>query len=63
MNTVRNTTNDARNSSRRVELIEDVKLMTKEMKPMDENEKRATEIGPVMEEILRSHWEHWGLND
>ena len=46
-----------------MELIEDVKLMTKELKPMDENEKRATEIGPVMEEILRSHWEHWGLND
>jgi len=28
-----------------------------------ENDKRATEIGPVLEEILQSHWEHWGLND
>lgn len=29
----------------------------------DDNERRATEIGPVLEEILRTHWEHWGLND
>lgn len=26
-------------------------------------EQRATVTGPVLEEILRSHWEHWGLND
>jgi len=26
-------------------------------------EKRATVTGPVLEEILRPHWEHWGLND
>jgi hypothetical protein len=26
-------------------------------------EQRATVMGPVLEEILRSHWEHWGLND
>jgi len=27
---------------------------------------RATVVGPVLEEILQSHrehWEHWGLND
>jgi hypothetical protein len=28
-----------------------------------ENEKRATEIGPVLEEILHSHWDYWGLNE
>jgi len=27
------------------------------------NDRRATEVGPVLEEILRSHWQHWGLND
>lgn len=27
------------------------------------NEKRATEIGPVLEEILHSHWDRWGLNE
>ena len=30
---------------------------------LDENDRRATEIGPVLEEILQTHWEHWGLND
>ena len=30
---------------------------------MGENDRRAVEIGPVLEEILRNHWEHWGLND
>ncbi|HXF09755.1 MAG TPA: hypothetical protein VN625_03145 [Desulfuromonadaceae bacterium] len=29
----------------------------------DENARRATEIGPVLEEILHDHWKHWGLND
>jgi hypothetical protein len=24
---------------------------------------RAQVVGPVLEEILQSHWEHWGLND
>ncbi|MBW8864681.1 MAG: hypothetical protein JF609_07115 [Verrucomicrobia bacterium] len=28
-----------------------------------ENQRRATEIGPVLEGILRNHWRHWGLND
>jgi len=31
-----------------------------------ENQRRATEIGPVLEEILQEHWDHWrhwGLND
>jgi len=28
-----------------------------------ENERRATEIGPLLEEILHTHWEHWGIND
>ena len=26
-------------------------------------EKRATEIGPVLEAILADHWRHWGLNE
>jgi hypothetical protein len=26
-------------------------------------EQRATVIGPVLEEILQPHWEHWGLNE
>lgn len=28
-------------------------------------QRRATEIGPVLEEILQvhCHWRHWGLND
>jgi hypothetical protein len=26
-------------------------------------QQRATVMGPVLEEILQSHWEHWGLND
>jgi hypothetical protein len=26
-------------------------------------EQRATVMGPVLEEILQSHWEHWGLNE
>lgn len=28
-----------------------------------ENQRRATEIGPVLEGILQNHWRHWGLND
>ena len=28
-----------------------------------DNQRRATEIGPVLEEILQEHWRHWGLND
>jgi len=28
-----------------------------------ENHRRATEIGPVLEEILQNHWRHWGLNE
>jgi len=26
-------------------------------------EQRATIMGPVLEEILQPHWEHWGLNE
>ena len=25
-----------------------------------DNQRRATEIGPVLEEILQEHWRHWG---
>jgi hypothetical protein len=46
-----------------VKLIEDGKGATQTGVAQDENAKRATEIGPVLEEILHSHWEHWGLND
>ncbi|MDR3458179.1 MAG: hypothetical protein P4N60_12075 [Verrucomicrobiae bacterium] len=28
-----------------------------------DNQRRSTEIGPVLEEILQEHWRHWGLND
>jgi hypothetical protein len=28
-----------------------------------DNQRRATEIGPVLEDILQEHWRHWGLND
>jgi hypothetical protein len=28
-----------------------------------DNQRRATEIGPVLENILQGHWRHWGLND
>ncbi len=30
---------------------------------MQHIEKRATEIGPVLEAILENHWRHWGLNE
>jgi hypothetical protein len=30
---------------------------------MRDIQRRATEIGPVLEEILQEHWRHWGLNE
>ena len=32
-------------------------------KGVRENTRRATEIGPVLEDILQNTWGHWGLND
>ncbi|HEX7651944.1 MAG TPA: hypothetical protein VF607_00465 [Verrucomicrobiae bacterium] len=28
-----------------------------------ENDRRATEIGPVLQKMLDEQWRHWGLND
>lgn len=48
----------------RIGLIEDARLTAKDARTATyENDRRATEVGPVLEEILRGHWEHWGLNE
>ena len=54
---------DAKDSCRSAE----AKLKLSEAKPAvaeldnttDSNEKRATEVGPVLEEILHARWNHW----
>ena len=28
-----------------------------------ENDRRLSEIGPVLEEILQNHWRYWGPNE
>ena len=60
-------------SAKQIPLHEGIKLIAfRTQDAMDEeraeravrdNQRRATEIGPVLEEILQEHWRHWGLNE
>jgi hypothetical protein len=60
---VRKTVNSAKNSDK-MTAKPTVEVKVRIVEPaFGENTKRATEIGPVLEEILHSHWEHWGLNE
>ena len=67
MNAVRKVVDDANETNRKenVKLIGSgmVVVVEKSKYTLDEIQKRATEVGPVLEEMLHSHWEHWGLND
>jgi hypothetical protein len=65
VNSIRTTAEKPKNSGINVQTkLESVKsLKNQPVRDGNENERRATEMGPVLEEILRSHWEHWGLND
>lgn len=58
---VRTSTVDTKNSDAKDQL--QMRVRPDEPKAGGGNSQRATEIGPVLEEILRSHWEHWGLNE
>lgn len=63
MDEMRKTASGTKNSGEKaMKLNEEVKVRVVEP-AAGENTKRATEIGPVLEEILHSHWEHWGLNE
>ena len=67
MNAVRKHVDDAKeiNSEKGIALVLGGPTMAVEKSKytVDEIQKRATEVGPVLEEMLHSHWEHWGLNE
>jgi len=65
VNSVRTIADKTKNSDVKVQMkFQDVKRVADRSRgAADDNEKRATEIGPVLEEILHSHWNPWGLND
>lgn len=65
MNSVRTIADETKNSGVKVQMeFDGVKLLAdKPRGAADENERRATEIGPVLEEILHGHWNHRGLDD
>jgi len=58
--------NDAKQTSQTVQhkLISFGMTATQQVKNQShENQKRATQMGPVLNGILHSHWDHWGLNE
>jgi hypothetical protein len=65
MNSVRTMTDETKDSGVNVRMgFENVKLLLDEPRGAgDEIERRATEVGPVLEEILHSHWDCWKLDD
>ena len=67
MNRVPNDADAVRQDSQSLQLPLVAPSMVSRTAPIDQVrrdiQQRATVIGPVLEEILRSHWEHWGLNE
>lgn len=67
MNAVPNIANNANQmgSELSVLLIQgDSKLAAEKLeRAIDEIQKRATQTGPVLDEILHIPWDHWGIND
>jgi hypothetical protein len=64
MRKIRKMADDANDSCRNAETklsLGEAKSAVAELEiAMDNNDKRATEVGPVLEEILHARWNHWG---
>jgi hypothetical protein len=60
---VEDTMSDAPKTGMKLIVFETKTVTERVDKVARENARRATEIGPVLEDILQNKWGHWGLND